>query len=160
MKILFNEYFNQLTEMPHKNVNGKPFDYEIEYFSPKDENDKLQKFNELKEYIGKLTIGDGRIVYGPFNDSKEGFWTDENSSKVAETTLKNDRWIQFNLLNWFGNLISKDINPQKMSIPKRDKQEIHSYINWINSVVKEYQSIVFKENKTNLLNNNNINTIK
>jgi hypothetical protein len=159
MLILFKEYFNRLTEMPHKSINGKPFDYEIEYFSPKDENDKIQKFNELKEYIGKLTIGDERIVYGPFNDSKEGFWSDEKSSKIAENTLKTDRWILYNLLNWFGDLISPDISPQKLPITKRSEPEIDSYKKWIDSVIKEYQSFAFNENKIELLNKNNINTI-
>ena len=152
MKLLFKEYFQQMNESPHKTINAVStnpfnFDYQIEYFNDfKTEEQRLKKFQELKEYIGNLTLGADNLVSDPYNEENVQFFSNDETAKIARDTFKYDEEIQFHLLNSFGPLISKSIKPQRLPVTKRDDIEILHYQDWVDSIISEYQSIVFTEN--------------
>lgn len=127
----FKEFFYKLTEMPHSNKTD--YDYDIEYFNPI----KGDKFEELKDYILKLTSGDNNTISSPIN--KYDFISTPENAKLAKEDFLNDelRIIPKFLMDWYGDKISPIIIIGNIPITNRSKHEINAYKTWIHRLANK-----------------------
>lgn len=122
--ITFKEYY-YLTEMPHSNrIN---YDYELEFFKPTDEN-RVQKFEEFKQYIKKLMSGE--LVTSPSGRYTFIATDDQLINNMRNDFLRNDVLILM-VMNYFGRLISDKIDPKPKPNDKRTHEEMNEYYNFI-----------------------------